>query len=314
MSPETPNLSERVRGAFLGAAVGSALGAPFEFMSASQIQIRHGRITDLIGGGWRGNRAGEYTEDVAMMLCLTESLLASGSFEEDDVARRYLRWYGSGPKHASNIVKAALEGAAETEGGLVEASARAADNLGDERLDASGLLRAIPLGLLYHRSPERVVEACVSEARLTHHDKHTGSIAASVGLLVAGLVQRLDKRAALSWMSEELSRSVALNMLPTVETWPKSSAPGPEAVDALLCVVRTWLDHRGYRDAVQTQVQMGGDSDTCGALIGALAGARYGAGVIPKEWSDRLEDRRLIEEISDRFAVLVAGASGGSRR
>ncbi len=57
---------DRARGALLGLAVGDALGAPVEFMSADQIRQRHGRVTEMIAGGpWA---AGEWTDDTALTL------------------------------------------------------------------------------------------------------------------------------------------------------------------------------------------------------------------------------------------------------
>ena len=46
------NLKNTIKGALYGVAVGDALGAPLEFMSAEQIERRHGLVTDMIGGGW----------------------------------------------------------------------------------------------------------------------------------------------------------------------------------------------------------------------------------------------------------------------
>ncbi len=311
MTAATPNLADRVRGALLGAAVGNALGAPFEFMSANQIQIRHGRVSDMVGGGWRGVRPGEYTEDVAMMLCLLDSLMVSGKYSEEDAAARYLRWYASGPRHVSNIVKATLEGAAESGGTLTEWSAQVGATYDEDRQEGSGLLRAVPLGLLFHRRPDRVVESCLSEARLTHHDKQTGSVAAALGLLVAALLNRLDKRESLKHAVGALGRSEAQTVLPVTDAWPRDLPPGPRAIDALQSTLGNWLATRGFRAAVEAQVNQGGDADTCGGLMGALAGARYGASSIPREWLDRLQDRPLLEEIVERFARLVAGSSGG---
>ena len=41
-----------IKGALYGVAIGDALGAPLEFMSAKEIANRHGKVTEMIGGGW----------------------------------------------------------------------------------------------------------------------------------------------------------------------------------------------------------------------------------------------------------------------
>jgi ADP-ribosyl-[dinitrogen reductase] hydrolase len=46
-----------------------------------------------------------------------------------------------------------------------------------------------------------------------------------------------------------------------------------------------WLRHRdSFRAAVEEVILLGGDTDTTGAITGALAGASLGAGAIPAEW------------------------------
>ncbi|NMD35361.1 MAG: ADP-ribosyl-[dinitrogen reductase] hydrolase, partial [Planctomycetes bacterium] len=46
------SMEDRIVGMVMGLAVGDALGAPLEFMSERQVQIKHGRVTEMIGGGW----------------------------------------------------------------------------------------------------------------------------------------------------------------------------------------------------------------------------------------------------------------------
>lgn len=47
-------IRDSIRGAMFGVAVGDALGAPLEFMSAKSIQQQHGTVRDMIGGGSEG--------------------------------------------------------------------------------------------------------------------------------------------------------------------------------------------------------------------------------------------------------------------
>ena len=53
-----PSLRERFRGTLLGLAVGDALGAPVEFLSADQVVERWGVLTEMVGGGCHGVQPG----------------------------------------------------------------------------------------------------------------------------------------------------------------------------------------------------------------------------------------------------------------
>jgi ADP-ribosyl-[dinitrogen reductase] hydrolase len=67
--------------------------------------------------------------------------------------------------------------------------------------------------------------------------------------------------------------------------------------------------------ALVTAVNLGGDADTIGAMVGALAGARYGLTAIPTRWLDDLRatgtlmeriDQVVAREVGDPMPELVA--------
>ncbi len=61
-----------------------------------------------------------------------------------------------------------------------------------------------------------------------------------------------------------------------------------------------------FEEAVTDVVNLGGDADTAGAILGAMAGADYGAEAIPKRWLDGLQNRDGIEA----RALALAKRSG----
>jgi ADP-ribosyl-[dinitrogen reductase] hydrolase len=48
-------------------------------------------------------------------------------------------------------------------------------------------------------------------------------------------------------------------------------------------------------------VNEGGDTDTNGALAGAVMGARYGASSIPPRWLANVADTKGLMELADRL-------------
>jgi len=101
-------LRDRFRGTLLGLAVGDALGAPAEFLTAEQVVEKYGVITEMLGGGVFDVAPGEVTDATEMMLCVAESLVAHGAFAPDDIMRRLAQWLDSRPYHVSLTVRAAL--------------------------------------------------------------------------------------------------------------------------------------------------------------------------------------------------------------
>jgi len=107
---ETLSARDRFRGALLGLAVGEALGAPAEFLTAAQIVEKYGFISEMLGGGIYDVAPGESVDATEMMLCLAESLADVGGFDPENVIERYRFWFESRPHHVSLTVRAARPG------------------------------------------------------------------------------------------------------------------------------------------------------------------------------------------------------------
>lgn len=164
MSAESMNLRSRIRGALLGLAAGDAVGTTLEFRPPGTFDP----ISDMVGGGPFGLKPGEWTDDTSMALCLAESLVERGGFDEQDQMERYVRWWKDG--HLSSrsecfdigtTVRAALARYL----GTGEAFAGTTDS------NASGngsLMRLAPAVLAYASAPEKAVAMAGESSRTTH--------------------------------------------------------------------------------------------------------------------------------------------------
>ena len=72
-----------------------------------------------------------------------------------------------------------------------------------------------------------------------------------------------------------------------------------------------FLVTESFEDALIEVVNLGGDADTAGAILGAIAGAYYGEAGIPRRWLDRLRNRAGIEAVADALAARESGAGPG---
>ncbi len=59
--------------------------------------------------------------------------------------------------------------------------------------------------------------------------------------------------------------------------------------------------HDAFEPAVVFAVNLGGDADTNGAVAGALAGARFGAGGIPQRWIEPLMRKAVVSGLANRL-------------
>ena len=135
--------SHRVAGLVIGAAVGDALGAPFEFQHAGQYSSAFpkavlGGIGEMVGGGGFDWREGEFTDDTQMALSLALSILDKGEFDLDHVWS-YWRIWAKSARDIGNTTRHSLSFANRLDVKHVHPEMTAANG---------ALMRSFPLALL----------------------------------------------------------------------------------------------------------------------------------------------------------------------
>lgn len=73
-----------------------------------------------------------------------------------------------------------------------------------------------------------------------------------------------------------------------------------------------WLRHSDdFRTGVEAVIRLGGDTDSTGAIVGALLGATLGVKAIPDDWLGRLSDWprsvQWIERLAERLSLCAEG-------
>lgn len=100
---------DRCEGAMIGVAIGDALGAPLEFLSAGTIRRRHGIVREMIGGGWLSVEPGEVTDDTQMTLAVAEGIALGKPEALVHIGENFLTWYATRPKDVGGTCAAVLD-------------------------------------------------------------------------------------------------------------------------------------------------------------------------------------------------------------
>ncbi len=108
----------------------------------------------------------------------------------------------------------------------------------------------------------------------------------------------LSRERALSALVEEANRHGAQ---PACER-PTMGFP-PACIPTCLYLL---LTTDSFEEALTEVINLGGDTDTAGAILGALAGANYGIGQIPRRWLDGLQNRAGIDARASALAQRSA--------
>jgi ADP-ribosyl-[dinitrogen reductase] hydrolase len=288
---------DQFRGCLLGLACGDALGGPLEFLDAEEIRRRHGHVHEMLGGGWLNLRPGQVTDDTEQMLCLLESYVECAGFDPQDIADRLLEWYRAGPLDVGNLTREACENLLY--GYHFERAGRDAWESVPEgsRLGNGSLMRAAPTGLLrYHDNIHLIGESRVISG-ITHYDERC-KLACSVfnlaiaHLMLVGTGGLIDE---LLDFAEPRNTVIgyALRAIPGLQ--PRDLRSSGYVLDTLQTALWTALYTDDIEEGLTLLVNLGGDTDTIGAVGGALLGARFGVQAIPPRWLRQLEQRERID-------------------
>jgi ADP-ribosyl-[dinitrogen reductase] hydrolase len=292
VSGDVPLVS-RFEGCLAGLAAGDALGAPVEGMSRLGIETVHGRVTDMLGGGWHGLPPGHYTDDTAMMLCIARSIVDRSCFDPEDTARRFLEWFDADPigiGRTTWIALSVMKGGASWS----EAGEAAHQRLGGMSAGNGSIMRCAPIGLLDFRRPARLVEDSINSSMITHWDPQARWAVVAVNLAIAEMLKGRKGNllpVLLRGIEQVEVRDTVASVLRLKRVDPEPSA---YALDTLQAALWCLLNTSSFEEALVAAVNIGGDTDTVGAVCGALAGACYGLDAIPQRWREPLQDRDEI--------------------
>jgi ADP-ribosyl-[dinitrogen reductase] hydrolase len=289
-APASALLLNRALGSFLGLAIGDALGATVEFMTAREIAAQFKVHNQIIGGGWLRLRPGRVTDDTEMALALGSALIASGGWHAPAIADAFVAWMRSMPIDIGHTCRRGITNYLAT--GSVCAPAAEA-NCGN-----GAAMRNLPVVLASLGSEEIMVRRSVEQAHITHN--HPLSDAATATL--ACLTRRLILQGADAPCDQIAADLVARHPEFRFKPWPGRTSG--YVVDTLQTVCDAFFSTGSFEDCLVRVVNRGGDADTTGALAGQLAGALYGIEGIPARWLVRL-DPKVATAIREQTPQLL---------
>lgn len=284
-------LQDRALGAFLGFAVGDALGATVEFMTAGEIAHRYGVHNRMIGGGWLRLAPGHVTDDTEMSLALGRSLIRCGGLDLHDLCDEFVAWLRSGPVDVGNTCRRGIRRY------INDGSVAGPYFDGDAGNGAA--MRVLPLALATLGHPDTATAWCEAQCHITHHHPLSDAAALTLVRMVHALLAGEGKPAV---------RQFADDLVATHRTFrfePYRGLTSAYVVDTMQTVLHYYLRTESFTDCVTATVNQGGDADTTGALAAMLAGATYGRAAIPAAWLRRL-DYRVGAAIQAQVPRLLA--------
>lgn len=297
-----PDLRQRYLGCLLGLACGDAVGTTAEFKARGDFAP----LTDMTGGGPFGLRAGEWTDDTSMALCLGASLLHCRGFDPRDQMNRYCNWRAHGYLSSNGecfdigtTVSAALDRYLRSGDPYAgDPSPRAAGN--------GALMRLAPVPMLWRRDPERARFYAAESTRTTHGAAEALDCSRLFSSQVRAALMGAGVEAVLTpAMPPPQSEKVAAIHARAYAGKREDEIRGTGySVDSLEAALWCFLHTDSFEAAILRAANLGEDADTTAAICGQIAGAHYGVEAIPQRWLQRLVMRDEIAAMAEALLAL----------
>jgi ADP-ribosyl-[dinitrogen reductase] hydrolase len=289
---KSPILLDRAQGAYVGLAVGDALGATVEFMTPAEIREQYGVHRTIVGGGWLKLRKGHVTDDTSMSIFLGRSIIDKTAIDAVAIAESFSDWMRSKPVDIGHTVRRGIIHFRHT--GIPEVPLSEYDG-------GNGVcMRTLPIALVtLGETPSKIQQLSRIHAHITHNnplsDAGTESIIHMIQCALRG-----GTLADVEILARNLTESYPLfNYL-----CRRRENPSGFIVETLQAVFQSLFDYPGFERTMIDVVNRGGDADTTGAILGMVAGALYGLSSIPIQWQESLEQGVYKECLSQAEMLL----------
>lgn len=335
-------VDDRARGLMVGLAVGNLLGIKTEGWSRLSIARAFSRGVEDIAAqpGYPDD------DDLAQAIIIAEAATAGDGLDIDDLGRRFWHWaevngagmggltgtvlslYGG--DYPRRLARGGLtEGPREPSGmPIIEASRKGWKG---GRAGNGALMRTAPLSILWRDVRDRLVHESVVSAVPTHWDVRCGWSCAIVNLATAAAL--IGTTLGADMLVREAEAGMAAS-LPRLEAYGYGTRAPHSVVEAVeeasvstldelrfdghdmgytllslkAALISSW-QAEDFEQGLRHVIGVGGDTDTNGAIVGAVLGARFGLGDIPERWRRREAEVRAgrirMEDCADRLGAAA---------
>lgn len=304
-------MENEILGVLYGMAIGDAMGMPPELWSRKRIKEKYGEISDFLDGDPENDISyqyvrGNFTDDTSQALVILDSLIETNfNPEPNNIAKHLLEWAKKENAFDNNIL-------GPTSKKTLESFSKGEDtsSYSNQALSNGAAMRIPPIGTLFLPSEGKELCNYVKEiSKITHSSDITIAGASMIAMGVSSAMVKKDRDEmikdilkiedyALSLGASTVSASIGTRVkygLMIAEKYKNDSnkfleeiynllGAGVNTVDSVPAAI--CIAYYSFGDVHKTALlctNLGGDTDTIGAMATAISGAVFGYNHIPKE-------------------------------
>lgn len=314
--------AERILGALYGQALGDAMGMPSELWPRQRVKTHFGWIDRFLPGPAENNAAcyfaeAEFTDDTSMALCLADAIIeCDGQIVPDVIGQHILRWAEEFDAFNKNVLgptsKIALNAIR---------NGKPVSELDNNGVTNGAAMRASPLGCLL---PHGNLDTFISEVAAASSPTHKSDLAIAGASVIAWAISRAVDGADWSTIADALpavarhaqqmrtttfSASLAMRIELALRTVRQAEGiesaseqlyqligAGTSTIESVPCAIA--MVELAATDPNRCAIlcaNLGGDTDTIGAMATAICGALHGISAIDRTHKARLDEVNQLD-------------------
>lgn len=296
-------LKNRFKGALFGLACGDSVGAIAEWKPKEW--LLQNPVTGMQDNPTHGLKAGQFTDDTSMALCLAQSLIDCDGVDQLDQMRKYSQWFMQGYMGCNNQ----CNGIGRTTRLAIQDFLKNGNYVNTEKdPEKAGngtIMRLAPLPMYFYQDFNGLMKATIKSSQVTHgsYESIYAAVLFSIYMHRAlGGVKKSDIMSPIHFLANDKNTTDSLRSIIFGDYLKKGydDIKGTGyVVESLEAALWCFYNTDNYKDAVLMAVNQGYDADTTAAIVGQLAGAHYGYDTIPSEWIEQLDMYSIIDEMTN---------------
>lgn len=304
-----------VKDSLYGFIVGDAMGVPVEFEDREKLINKP--VTSMLGYGSHDVEAGVYSDDTSMTLATMDSIIKqNGIINYNDIADKFCNWVNNNEYTATNKI---FDIGMTTKYALIKYFNNKIDATmcGGTNINENGngsLMRMLPIALYCFykniKDDNEIFTLVKNLSSITHaHDISILGCYIYVRYVISLLetknkissyhfIKKLDYSMFIEEVKLEYSRIIFSDISTLNINDINSSGYVVDTLEAVFWII---LNCSSYNESIIGAINLGGDTDTIGAITGSIAGILYGYDNISKRWISKLKNKDYIDEIIIKF-------------
>ena len=305
-----------VKDGIIGLAVGDAMGVPTASTKRETLLAKP--VVKMIPKISAGIPKGAWGDNTSLTLATVDAICKNG-IDYTAMADNYIKWFTTNRycsvKEAFGVEDTTLKSLVRYTQHLEEAYECGSMDYFEN--NNASLTRCLPLAYYFsaHKISDKNIYEVIKKTCCITHAHEIAILGCYIYIrLVMNLLKGNSKYTALTQIKkldfsmfnkdclDEYKRILVADISELEIDEIRSSS---KVVDTLEAAIWCFMMSDTYKECVIATTNIGGDTDTIGAVAGSLAGIFYGYGNIPKNYLEDLRKKDYLSELCENFETYL---------